>query len=38
LRQFGDGTHPADAREDPAPDLLELMRPQSPQPSQASQA
>jgi site-specific DNA-methyltransferase (adenine-specific) len=33
LRELGEGTQPADAREDTPSDLIELMRPQPSQPS-----
>ena len=33
LREFGEGTQPADTRDDTPPDLIELMRPQPSQPS-----
>jgi DNA modification methylase len=34
LREFGEGAHPADPRDDSPADLIELMRPQPSQPSQ----
>jgi methylase of polypeptide subunit release factors len=33
LRDYGDGTQPADTRDDTPSDLIELMRPQLSQPS-----